>query len=58
MAIKEYWEAQSKAGKGNRCLVCGEVHASGLDCEEISDEPEFGYGDEEDNDLLLPIVKP
>ena len=35
MFIPEYWEAQSKAGKGNKCLVCGEYHSNGLDCEEM-----------------------
>ena len=32
--------------------------ANGLDCEEITDEPEFGDGDVDDDDLLLPIIKP
>ena len=37
MVIQEYWESQSKAGRGNRCLCCGEVHISGLDCENLGD---------------------
>ena len=37
----EFWEAQSRAGKGEgttgRCLACGEYHLNGEDCTDLSE---------------------